>query len=89
MISIVRNYTSTKSPISHKYLNHGKVVPAQKYFKVYNINCQRSYSTSPFNVNSAKLYKYVLGRKHSIETLLSLIASRGYYVNIHEKADSD
>ena len=26
MISIVRNYTSTKSPISHKYLNHGTLI---------------------------------------------------------------
>ena len=27
LTSIVRNYASTKSPISHKYLNHGKNVP--------------------------------------------------------------
>nr|YP_009306748.1 truncated cytochrome c oxidase subunit 2 [Glarea lozoyensis]AOQ30913.1 truncated cytochrome c oxidase subunit 2 [Glarea lozoyensis] len=26
MISIVRNYTNTKSPISHKYLNHGTLI---------------------------------------------------------------
>jgi heme/copper-type cytochrome/quinol oxidase subunit 2 len=26
MISIVRNYTSDKSPISHKYLNHGTLI---------------------------------------------------------------
>jgi heme/copper-type cytochrome/quinol oxidase subunit 2 len=26
LISIVRNYTSTKSPISHKYLNHGTLI---------------------------------------------------------------
>ena len=26
MISIVRNYTSVKSPISHKYLNHGTLI---------------------------------------------------------------
>jgi len=31
MISIVRNYNHLKSPISHKYLNHGKKsVPTQK-----------------------------------------------------------
>jgi group I intron endonuclease len=30
-----------------------------------------------------------LGRKHSLETLLKMSASRGYYVNIHEKCDSD
>jgi cytochrome c oxidase subunit 2 len=33
MISIVRNYTHEKSPISHKYLNHGKCVPTLKCFK--------------------------------------------------------
>jgi hypothetical protein len=27
LTSIVRNYASTKSPISHKYLNHGTYVP--------------------------------------------------------------
>jgi heme/copper-type cytochrome/quinol oxidase subunit 2 len=26
LISIIRNYTSTKSPISHKYLNHGTLI---------------------------------------------------------------
>jgi heme/copper-type cytochrome/quinol oxidase subunit 2 len=26
MISIVRNYTNAKSPISHKYLNHGTLI---------------------------------------------------------------
>ena len=30
MISIVRNYTSVNSPISHKYLNHGIIVPSHK-----------------------------------------------------------
>lgn len=34
LISIVRNYVSSKSPISHKYLNHGKYVPVQKYSNV-------------------------------------------------------
>lgn len=43
MISIVRNYSSVKSPISHKYLNHGKDVPTQKCF---NLNSVRFYSTS-------------------------------------------
>lgn len=56
LISIVRNYISTKSPISHKYLNHGKLVPAQKCFK-FNINCIRFYSTSSSNVNCAKIYE--------------------------------
>lgn len=55
LISIVRNYTSTKSPISHKYLNHGKVVPGQKCFKF--IYCIRSYSTGSSDVNCAKFYE--------------------------------
>ena len=39
LLSIVKNYISTKSPISHKYLNHGIIsVPAQKCsnFSKYN-----------------------------------------------------
>jgi group I intron endonuclease len=51
MISIVRNYTSIKSPISHKYLNHGKYVPIQKCFKFNKISNNRNYirfySTTP------------------------------------------
>jgi heme/copper-type cytochrome/quinol oxidase subunit 2 len=30
MISIIRNYIHTKSPISNKYLNHGKIAPINK-----------------------------------------------------------
>ena len=41
--------------ISHKYLNHGKVVPTQKCFK-NNMNCIKFYSTSS-EVNSAKFYE--------------------------------
>jgi len=26
LLSIIRNYISTKSPISHKYLNHGTLI---------------------------------------------------------------
>jgi group I intron endonuclease len=33
----MKNYISTKSPISHKYLNHGKYVPIQKYSKFNSI----------------------------------------------------
>lgn len=54
LLSIVINYISTKSPISHKYLNHGRDVPIQKCFKfkgnlrlVNNNNKYiRSYSTT-------------------------------------------
>lgn len=33
LLSIIRSYINTKSPISHKYLNHGTCVPVQKYSK--------------------------------------------------------
>ena len=46
LLSIIRNYVETKSPISHKYLNHGKVVPTKKCFKFNNTNCIKFYSTS-------------------------------------------
>ena len=46
MISMIRTYISTKSPISHKYLNHGKIVPTQKCFKFNNMNFIKLYSTS-------------------------------------------
>lgn len=34
LTSVVVNYASSKSPISHKYLNHGKYVPVQKCSKL-------------------------------------------------------
>lgn len=34
LVSIIRNYVSSRSPISNKYLNHGKHVPIQKYSNV-------------------------------------------------------
>jgi hypothetical protein len=61
LLSIIRNFVETKSPISHKYLNHGIIsVPAQKCsnyskynqflnscpFNVYNYRKVRGYSTS-------------------------------------------
>ena len=46
LLTIVRNYVNTKSPISNKYLNHGKNVPIQKYFKFSkNSIALRNYST--------------------------------------------
>jgi len=38
MISIIRNYVFNKSPISNKYLNHGRCVPIHKYSKVKYVN---------------------------------------------------
>lgn len=37
MVSIIRNYIHTKSPISNKYLNHGKNVPFNKCL-YYNVS---------------------------------------------------
>lgn len=67
LLSIVRNYVATKSPISHKYLNHGIIsVPVQKCSKfskynqslnsrwlpVYSYWKVRAYSTSSPNESS-------------------------------------
>ena len=30
LLSIIRNFTAKNAPISHKYLNHGRLVPIQK-----------------------------------------------------------
>ena len=61
MFSLIRNYSNTKSPISHKYANHGKCVPISKCFKFTpknKINYTRFYSTtSSSSVNSIKFYK--------------------------------
>jgi group I intron endonuclease len=52
MISIVRNYIHVKSPISHKYLNHGRNVPIQK---CYNTIFKRNYSTNNVDNNEKNL----------------------------------
>lgn len=67
MLTIVRNYINTKSPISHKYLNHGKRVPFQKCFKFnFYFNNQggassssyiRTYSTNSSTINNVILYE--------------------------------
>ena len=70
LFSIVWNYISTKSPMSHKYLNHGKVVPIQKCFESlvkYNNKYICSYSTmSSSNNNSVKFYEDAYSMKKSI-----------------------
>lgn len=41
MIVIIRNFVATKSPIAHKYMNHGRYVPIHKYSKLnskFNFN---------------------------------------------------
>jgi hypothetical protein len=44
MITIIRNFVATKSPIAHKYMNHGRYVPIHKYSKLnykFNFNPYR------------------------------------------------
>jgi len=52
LFSIVRYFVETKSPIAHKYLNHGRNVPIQKCynnkFSIFKYNV-RTYSTLPDN----------------------------------------
>lgn len=57
LFSIVKNFAIKNSPISHKYLNHGRSVPSQKCFKLssFNIKNIKFYSTSP--INSIKFYE--------------------------------
>lgn len=55
MISIIRNYTSVKSPISHKYLNHGIGVPTQKCSN-YNNHFLNSYKISVCNFFKVRAY---------------------------------
>jgi len=38
LLSIIRNYISTKAPISHKYLNHGPLPDLINYYTCRNIN---------------------------------------------------
>jgi hypothetical protein len=62
MMSIIRNYASTKSPISHKYLNHGANVPIHSFSKklLYvggvvkrnNIPCQKSIYLAKFQYST-------------------------------------
>ena len=65
LFSIMKNFASTKTQISHKYLNHGRDVPTQKCFKLelapsiykffYN---HRSYSTTSSSpISSVKFYE--------------------------------
>jgi group I intron endonuclease len=56
MFTVVRNFAYSKSPISHKYMNHGKYVPIQKCSKLNNklFISIRTYTTlsNNFSINS-------------------------------------
>ena len=55
MITIIKNFVSSKSIISHKYMNHGRFVPIQKCYNKFNMSYLkykiftpiRNYSTLP------------------------------------------
>ena len=73
LASVIRNYSSVKSPISHKYLNHGTSVPIQNCFKfnyiLINKNWIRNYSTSSDNIPDkeyVKRYEDAYSMKKSI-----------------------
>jgi group I intron endonuclease len=70
MITIIKNFVSSKSLISHKYMSHGKFVPIQKcykfntFFKSKMYTCIRTYTTLPSNpldsnnkINHVKIYE--------------------------------
>jgi group I intron endonuclease len=74
--AIIRNFGSFKSPISNKYVNHGKCVPIQKYS---NYIQKKHYSTSltpkikektlptEIEINIIKLYENATLKKQIID----------------------
>jgi hypothetical protein len=72
LFSIIRNFAAKRAPISHKYLNHGKDVPIQKYSKNNNIkfNLIRTYSTlssnPQYNISHVKVYENALEMRKDI-----------------------
>ena len=52
LFSVVRNYSSVKSPISHKYLNHGKTQKIKEYNKHNNMVYIRYFSTKNNQLNN-------------------------------------
>jgi len=76
LASVITNYSSEKSPISHKYLNHGTNVPTRKCtkFKYIPLNYKvytgiRTYSTLPNENNdnvSSKVYEDIYSMKNTI-----------------------
>lgn len=64
LLSIVRNYVATKSPISHKYLNHGKLnVLAQKCSNNQKYN--KSLNSSLFQALPSYVYINLKVRAYS------------------------
>ena len=70
LLSIVRNYIETKSPISHKYLNHGIIsVPAQKCSN--HIKYNQFLNSCPFggSAYAPLVYNYWKVRGYSTSSL--------------------
>ena len=68
MVSIIRNYVYNKSPISNKYLNHGKHVPIQK---CSNFNIQKRYYSN-ISPNPNDKPSYNLDQKdYTIEQIIN------------------
>ena len=87
LFSIVRNFAEKRAPISHKYLNHGKIVPIQKCpknYKGWNLNSYliRTYSTSSRNptdiVPHIKVYENAFEMRKEI--LKENIGKSGIYM---------
>ena len=79
MLTIIRNFIASKSPISHKYMNHGKYVPIQKCSKFKNTILKsnmnihlRFYTTLSSNslnsnkINHVKVYEDAYDREKYI-----------------------
>lgn len=76
--SSIYYFNIKNSPIIHKYLNHGKYVPIQKYFKFHNFikfnfsNPVRNYTTLSSNplvnnqIDYIKIYENVFDMKKNI-----------------------
>lgn len=82
LFSVIKNYSNTKSPISHKYSNHGRNVPTQKCSK-FKRNPKisttiRTYSTLPNNSIPNKVYKDLFSMKNA--NLKENIGKSGIYM---------
>ena len=91
MVTIIRNFASAKSPIAHKYLNHGKCVPIQKCSKFNNnflkykiLIPMRTYTTlsnNPLyndNISQVKVYENAFDMRKVI--LKENIGKSGIYM---------
>jgi len=90
LVTIIKDYTNTESPISHKYLSHGTNVPTRKFSK-FKCVCNnplnykvfttiRTYSSSPEKKGSipVKVYEDTYVMKNVI--LKENIGKSGIYM---------